>query len=135
MNARILPSICGGAIASVSRWCGYRIHEEFIVMTRVRAFSRMAGLAGILVFSLSLPACQSWRDGYPFFTNRNPDRLYEVQRPTYGPDTGKPFSVGGYAGASYDPLFRRRRNLIDPGSAPVVSGAPVSVDRGAWETD
>ncbi len=102
-------------------------------MTGVRVASRAVGLAGILVCSLGLPACQS--NGYPFFTNRNPNKDYEVQRPTYGPDTGRPFSVGGYAAETYDPLFRRRRGLPDVGGVPVATQPSVSLDQGAWTTD
>ena len=104
-------------------------------MTGIRAASRMAGRAGILILALALPACQSWRDGYPIFTNRNPNKEYAVQRPTYGPDTGKPFFVAGYAGASYEPLFRRQRILTDAGGPPVTSQPSVSVDQGAWDND
>ena len=82
-------------------------------MTGKRAMPRMVAFAGILVLSLALPACTS--SGYPFLTNRNPNTDYAeyvVQRPTYGPDTGKPFFLGGYAGANYGPLFPRRAMQI-----------------------
>jgi hypothetical protein len=112
------------------------MHEEPFAMTGIRAASRMAGWAGILVFSFGLPACSSSGYlGYPFLTNRNPNSEYAVQRPTYGPDTGKPFFLGGYAGASYDPLFRRQRMLTDVGGPPVTSQPTVSVDQGAWDND
>jgi hypothetical protein len=105
-------------------------------MTGKRALRRMLACASIVVPLLALPACTS--SGYPLLTNRNPNRDYsgyEVMRPTYGPDTGKPFFVGGYAGANYGPLFPRR--AIQYEGAPVaVSPEPtVSVEHGAWEPD
>ena len=36
-------------------------------------------------------------------------------RPSYGPDTGKPFFVGGYAGNDYGPFFQRRAIQVEPG--------------------
>ncbi len=104
-------------------------------MTEIRAAKRMAGLVGILGFALGLPACQSSGNGYPFLTNRRPGSMYDVQRPTYGPDTGKPFYISGYAGTNYEPLFQRRRMLNAAPTAPGASGPTVTVDQGAWEPD
>jgi len=106
-------------------------------MTATRAMVRMMVLAGALALALGLPACSSWRDGsgYPFLTNRNPNRDYVVARPTYGPDTGKPFYLGGYAGADYGPLFWRRRMVNDAATVPVVSQPSVSVDQSAWDPE
>ena len=86
-------------------------------MTAIRPIRRRVALAGVLLAILALPACSSWRDGsgYPLLTNRNPNREYVVQRPTYGPDTGKPFFVGGYAGDTYAPLFPRRAMQYEEG--------------------
>ena len=61
-------------------------------MTGKRAIQRIFAFAGFVVLPLALPACTS--SGYPFLTNRNPNTDYAeyvVARPTYGPDTGKPF--------------------------------------------
>jgi hypothetical protein len=97
---------------------------------------RMFGFAGFVVLPLVLPGCTS--SGYPFLTNRNPNTDYGdyvVQRPTYGPDTGKPFFLGGYAGADYGPLLPRRSIQYDGGA---MTGAPqpgVSIEHGAWEPD
>lgn len=104
-------------------------------MTWIRATSRTAGLAGVLCLGLGLPACTSSGTGFPIFTNRNPNKEYAVQRPTYGPDTGKPFYLGGYAGKSYEPLFRRNRVLTDESGQPVATQPTVSVDQGAWENN
>ena len=82
-------------------------------MTWKRAIPRRFAWAAILVLSVAMPACTS--SGYPFLTNRNPNRDYSeyvVARPTYGPDTGKPFLLGGYAGANYGPLFPHKRYRV-----------------------
>jgi hypothetical protein len=87
--------------------------------------------------ALGLPACSSWGNGsgYPLFTNRNPNREYVVQRPTYGPDSGKPFFLGGYAGANYGPLFPRSRMQYEAGAVPVTPQPTVSVEHGAWDPE
>jgi hypothetical protein len=106
-------------------------------MTLTQTIRRLPACAGILALSLALPACASWGDGsgYPIFTNRNPNREYAVQRPTYGPDTGKPFFIKGYAGADYGPLFPRRRMQLEEGTVPVTTQPAVSVEEGAWDPD
>jgi hypothetical protein len=101
-----------------------------------RAIRRMIAFAGFVVLPLVLPACTS--SGYPFLTNRNPNRDYgdyTVQRPTYGPDTGKPFVLRGYAGADYGPLFPRRAMRYAEGPATAGPQPTVSVEHGAWEPD
>ena len=105
-------------------------------MTRNRAIPRMVALAGIVLLALGLPACSSSGcASLPWLTNRYPDSTNVVQRPTYEPDTGKPFFLGGYAGANYDPIFRRRRILNDGETAPVASQPTLSIDQGAWDPD
>ena len=109
-----------------------------IAMTAKRPIRRSVALAGVLLAILALPACSSWRDGsgYPLLTNRNPNREYVVQRPTYGPDTGKPFFVGGYAGANYGPLFPRRAMQYEEGAGvPAAAQPTVSVEHGAWDPE
>ena len=105
-------------------------------MNGKRAIQRIFAFAGFVVLPLALPACTS--SGFPFLTNRNPNKdyaEYSVARPTYGPDTGKPFFVGGYAGADYGPLFPRRAMQYDGGPMNVTPQPSVSVDHGAWEPD
>jgi hypothetical protein len=105
-------------------------------MTAKRAIQRMVAFAGLVILPLALPACTS--SGFPLLTNRNPNRdysRYEVMRPTYGPDTGKPFLLGGYAGANYGPLFSRRAIQYDGGPAMVTPEPTVSVEHGAWQPD
>jgi len=105
-------------------------------MTGKRAVPRVFAWAGILVLSAGMPACTS--SGYPLLTNRNPNKDYSeyvVQRPTYGPDTGKPFLVGGYAGANYGPLFPRRAIQYEAAPVTDASQPTVSVERGAWEPE
>jgi hypothetical protein len=105
-------------------------------MTAKRAIRQLVALTGFTMLPLVLPACTS--SGYPFLTNRNPNRdygEYMVQRPTYGPDTGKPFFVGGYAGADYGPLFPRRAVRYGGGPVTAVPEPTVSVEHGAWEPD
>jgi hypothetical protein len=114
------------------------VREDSGPMTAIRPIRRSAALAGVLLAILALPACSSWRDGsgYPLLTNRNPNREYVVQRPTYGPDTGKPFFVGGYAGANYAPLFPRRAMEYEEGEGVPVGAQPtVSVEHGAWDPE
>jgi hypothetical protein len=101
-----------------------------------RAIYRIFGFTLFVVLPFALPACTS--SGYPFLTNRNPNTDYSeyvVQRPTYGPDTGKPFFLGGYAGANYGPLFPRRAMRYDAGPVTVTPEPTVSVEHGAWEPD
>jgi hypothetical protein len=105
-------------------------------MTGKRAIPRSFGWAAILVLSITMPACTS--SGYPFLTNRNPNRDYSeyvVARPTYGPDTGKPFLLGGYAGANYGPLFPRRAMQYEAVPVPDAAQPAVSVEHGAWEPE
>jgi hypothetical protein len=105
-------------------------------MTGKRAIQRLVVFAGFAAIALSLPACTS--SGYPFLTNRNPNRdygEYMVARPTYGPDTGKPFFLRGYAGADYGPLFPRRAMRYDGGPVTVEPQPALSVEHGAWEPD
>jgi hypothetical protein len=114
------------------------VREDAGPMTATRLIRRSIALAGILLAALCLPACSSWRDGsgYPLLTNRNPNREYVVQRPTYGPDTGKPFFVGGYAGANYGPIFPRRAMQYEEGvGVPVADQPTVSVEHGAWDPE
>jgi hypothetical protein len=105
-------------------------------MTGKRACRRLLAFVGIVVSLAVLPACAS--NGFPLLTNRNPNRdygAYEVQRPTYGPDTGKPFLLRGYAGANYGPLFPRRAIRVE-GEPVVVAPEPtLSVEHGAWEPE
>jgi hypothetical protein len=101
-----------------------------------KTIGRMFAFAGLAVMPLALPACTS--SGYPFLTNRNPNKDYGdyvVQRPTYGPDTGKPFFLGGYAGADYGPLFPQRAIQYNGGAMPGAPEPTVSVEHGAWEPD
>jgi len=105
-------------------------------MTGKRALQRILAFAGFVVLPLALPACTS--SGYPFLTNRNPNKDYSeyvVQRPTYGPDTGKPFFLGGYAGAEYGPIFPRRAMRYDASPVTVAPEPTVSVEHGAWDPD
>jgi hypothetical protein len=105
-------------------------------MNGKRAIQRIFAFAGFVVLPFALPACTS--SGYPFLTNRNPNSDYAeyvVQRPAYGPDTGKPFFLGGYAGADYGPLFPRRAMRNNAGPVAVTPEPTVSVEHGAWGTD
>ena len=73
-------------------------------------FGAVAGLGGDP--RLASSACRRVRRGAMARAIRCspiaiPIEDYAVQRPTYGPDTGKPFFLGGYAGANYGPLFPR----------------------------
>ena len=104
-------------------------------MDVMRSLRRVCGVAGCLALAVGLPACASWGDGsgYPIFTNRNPNGPYQVQRPTYGPDTGKPFFLGGYAGANYGTLFPRR--MMQEQVVPAGPQPSVSVEEGAWSPD
>jgi hypothetical protein len=113
-----------------------QLPEDADPMSWKQAIQRMFALAGSVILSLALPACTS--SGYPFLTNRNPNSDYSeyvVQRPTYGPDTGKPFFVGAYAGANYGPLFPRRAIQYDAGQVTVAPQPTVSVEHGAWQPD
>jgi hypothetical protein len=100
-------------------------------MTAKRTIRRIGGLAAILGLALGLPACAF----PPWLNNRGPNALYDVQRPTYEPDTGKPFFVGGYGGANYGPLFARRRIQVEAEAQPVTTGPNVSVESGAWNPE
>ncbi len=100
-------------------------------MTAKRTIRSTAALAGSVVLALSLPACAF----PPWLSNRGFGAGYDVQRPTYGPDTGKPFFVSGYAGANYEPLFPRRRVLNQEQAAPVASEPALSVEHGAWDPE
>jgi hypothetical protein len=126
--------LAGGCVRKWSwvddaRWC--EDHEDRDVMTAKRAIGRLGGLVAILGLALLLPACAF----PPWLNNRGPNAVYDVQRPTYEPDTGKPFFVGGYAGADYGPLFPRRRMQLEAQGQPVTTGPSVSVEEGAWEPE
>jgi hypothetical protein len=97
-------------------------------MTAKRAIGRVGGLVTILGLALALPACAF----PPWLNNRGPNAVYDVQRPTYEPDTGKPFFLGGYAGADYGPLFPRRRMQLEAQGQPVTTEPSVSAEPGAW---
>lgn len=101
-----------------------------------RGIRRIGGVAASLVLAVGLPACASWGDGsgYPLFTNRNPNKTYTVARPTYEPDTGKPFFLGGYAGANYGAIFPRRFMDVEQ-VVPAPSQPKVSVEQGAWDPE
>jgi hypothetical protein len=103
-------------------------HEDRDVMTAKWASVRLGGWACVLGLALALPACAF----PPWLSNRGPNATYDVQRPTYEPDTGKPFFVGGYAGADYGPIFPRRRMQLEAPGQPVTVGPSVSVEAGAW---
>ncbi len=101
-------------------------------MTAKRTMRRFGGLAAVLGLVLCLPACAF----PPWLNNRGPNALYDVQRPNYdGPDTGKPFFVGGYGGASYGPLLPRRRVVQEAEAPPVATEPSVSVEAGAWNPE
>jgi hypothetical protein len=105
-------------------------------MLSKRAVPRAGAWAGILFLSLGLPACTS--SGYPLLTNRNPNKdysEYEVMRPSYGPDTGKPFFVGGYAGNDYRQFFQRRAIQVEPGVTAATPEPTLSVEHGAWDPE
>ncbi len=105
-------------------------------MIMSRAAHRRIGYATVVVFSAMLPACSSpGGPQWPWLRGAvpPPDSTNVVYRPTYLPDT-KPLFVGGYAGASYGPLFPRR--ALGPPEAPVVQDQPtVSVSHGSWDEE
>ncbi len=107
---------------------GARIMGDRDVMTAKRADGRLGGLAAIVGLALALPGCAF----PPWLSNRGPNAVYDVQRPTYEPDTGKPFFVSGYGGADYGPLLPRRGMLFESEGQPVTTGPSVSVESGAW---
>jgi hypothetical protein len=109
-----------------------QVPEDDDVMTAKRTIRRFGGMAAVLGLAFCLPACAF----PPWLNNRGPNAQYDVQRPTYGPgpDTGRPFFVGGYAGADYGPLFPRRMQLeseVQPGP----TQPNISVESGGWNPE
>jgi hypothetical protein len=106
--------------------------------TPITRCARWAGIAGLLVLA---PACTSdgmfsrWLGG-PGATSP-----YVANRPIY-PDGGRPFFIGGYAGANYEPIIGGARPVVGPPvpvPAPVPPPGPpevsVTVNQGSWETE
>jgi hypothetical protein len=106
--------------------------EDHDVMTAKRTMRRVGGFAALLGLALCIPACAF----PPWLSNRGPNAVYDVQRPNYdGPDTGKPFFMGGYAGADYGPLFPRRRMQVQEAGQPTAAQPSISVESGAWNPE
>ena len=68
-------------------------------MCRIAAFPGFSCLVGLIILvGPFLSGCSSNRMVYPRRGSTN-----MVRRPTYNLPEGKPFYLGGYAGASYNP--------------------------------
>ena len=68
----------------------------------------------------------------PWLNNRGPNAVYDVQRPTYGPDTGKPFFRGWLCGCGLWPAVPACRMQLESEGQPVHDRPSVSVESGAW---
>jgi hypothetical protein len=118
---------------------------------------RAISWGAIAMILLASPACGP--DGFTAPWMRSPDGAspYIVNRPAYA-DGARPFFVGGYAGANYEPFVGGPRAafgvpLPGPARPPVVPAAPpsavpvsppppepagppaVSATPGSWETE
>jgi hypothetical protein len=98
-----------------------------------------AGALMLIALSISLPACNA-PGGPPPPLVRSPDGSTPTTnrfslRPILDGEGGRPYYIGGYAGASYGPgLFSRRSTVGTPVIQP--SGPPsVTVNQGTWEPE